>query len=221
MIYYPFTDSYIDETINKEPPAYYPSQNVGGIEVHPLVSQPIPLPMSLEMKNIAMKLADFGHAQWLDCKLTDEISSIELRAPETVIYHPWDEKVDIWAVGCLTFQLLTGKPLFNPKNDPRGRFSADDEHLLHMMQLTGQTFQAGMLNASAKAGEFFESNGNLSRITGALPQDHLIKTVQAYNKTESCSELHSSVTFIKRCLQLNPADRASSAELLADPWLKT
>jgi hypothetical protein len=33
--------------------------------------------------------------------LTDEISSIELRAPETVIYHPWDEKVDIWAVGCL------------------------------------------------------------------------------------------------------------------------
>jgi serine/threonine protein kinase len=142
-----------------------------------------------------------------------------------------------------TFQLLTGKPLFNPKDDPRGRFSADDEHLLHMMQLTGQTFEAGMLKASAKAGEFFESNGeysitsyiipsqpisflltrigNLSRITGAFPQNHLIKAVQAYNKMESSSELHSSVTFIKRCLQLNPADRASSAELLADPWLKT
>lgn len=120
MIYYPFTDSYIDETISKEPPTYYPSQNVAGIEVHPVVSQPIPLPTSLEMKNITMKLADFSHgrwtfrypfiwpiltinsaAQWLDRKLTDEISSIELRAPETVIYHPWDEKVDIWAVGCL------------------------------------------------------------------------------------------------------------------------
>jgi hypothetical protein len=40
-------------------------------------------------------------AQWLDRKSTDEISSTGLRAPETVIYHPWDEKVDIWAVGCL------------------------------------------------------------------------------------------------------------------------
>src|ERR1700690_3894798 len=114
MIYYPLTDSYIEETISKEPPAYYPSQNVAGIEVHPVVSQPIPLPMSLKMRDITMKLADFGHgwwtfqvfffwptltinsvAQWLDRKSTDEISSIQLRAPETVIYHPWDEKVDI------------------------------------------------------------------------------------------------------------------------------
>jgi hypothetical protein len=71
-----------------------------------------------------------------------------------------------------TFQLLTGKPPFNPRNDRRGRFSADDEHLLHMMQLTGQTFEAGMLNASAKAGEFFESNGE-DPITCIIPSQHV------------------------------------------------
>lgn len=64
MICYPFTDSYIDEIISKEPPAYYPSQNVAGTEVHPVVSQPIPLPTSLEMKNITLKLTDFGHGRW-------------------------------------------------------------------------------------------------------------------------------------------------------------
>jgi serine/threonine protein kinase len=155
---------------------------------------------------------------------------------------PYVRIVVSYRVHAQTFQLLTGKPPFNPRDDPLRRFSADDEHLLHMMQLTGQTFDAGMLNASAKAGEFFESNGkapitciipsqrisflltrigNLTRITGPLAQDRLIKAVQGYNKTESSSELHSSVTFIKRCLQLNPVGRASAADLLADPWLQT
>jgi len=132
-------------------------------------------------------------AQWLDRQLTNDISSTEFRAPETIIDHPWDEKVDIWAVGCLvrirnffyvhvvvscrvcacqTFQLLTGKSLFNPKDDPQGRFSADDEQLLHMMQMTGQTFNAGMLNASAKAGEFFESNGK-DQVTCITPHNNI------------------------------------------------
>ena len=62
--------------------------------------------------------------------------------------------------------------------------------------------------------------GNLNRTTGPLLQDQLINTVRAYNKTESSSDLHSSVTFIKRCLQLNPVDRASSKNLLADSWFK-
>ena len=137
---------------------------------------------------------------------------------------------------------MAGKGLFKPWNDPQGHFSADDEHLLHMMQLTGKIFEAGMLRVSAKAGEFFETNGKdpvsrvmllrafwyllthvekLKRITGPIPQDQLTKAVHGYNKGESSNELDLSVTFIKRCLQLNPVGRASAAELLADPWLRT
>ncbi|KAJ5576861.1 hypothetical protein N7535_003787, partial [Penicillium sp. DV-2018c] len=35
-----------------------------------------------------------------------------LRAPEIIEPHVWDEKVDIWALGCLIFQLATNEALF-------------------------------------------------------------------------------------------------------------
>ena len=40
-------------------------------------------------------------AQWYSNKVTDDISPTALRAPETILHHYWDEKVDIWAIGCL------------------------------------------------------------------------------------------------------------------------
>jgi len=65
MIHFPFGNSYIDEIVSKEPPEYYPSQNVAGTDVHLLVSQPISLPMSLGDNDITLKLADFGHGRWI------------------------------------------------------------------------------------------------------------------------------------------------------------
>ena len=52
--------------------------------------------------------------------------------------------------------------------DLQGGFSADDEHLLHMMQLIGQTFKAWMLKVSTKAGKFFETNGK-DTVTWVMP----------------------------------------------------
>jgi serine/threonine-protein kinase SRPK3 len=31
----------------------------------------------------------------------DEVTALDLRAPETVLQGPWNEKVDIWTFGCL------------------------------------------------------------------------------------------------------------------------
>lgn len=31
----------------------------------------------------------------------EEITAPTLRAPEIILHGPWDEKVDIWAFGCL------------------------------------------------------------------------------------------------------------------------
>jgi hypothetical protein len=97
-----------------------------------------------------------------------------------------------------TFQLLTGKPLFNPRNDPQGRFSADDEHLLHMMQLTGQTFEAGMLNTSAKAGEFFESNGE-DPITCIILSTMYLIFIDLYRKSYSNNRTPSTRSVDQRC----------------------
>jgi hypothetical protein len=90
-----------------------PPQKCGG---H-LVSQHIPLPMSLENEGhnyeawILTMVGRHSNFFWpprlipqhndLIVTRLNENLSIELRAPETVIHHSWDEKVDMWVVGCL------------------------------------------------------------------------------------------------------------------------
>jgi hypothetical protein len=52
--------------------------------------------------------------------------------------------------------------LFDPQDDPQGRFSVDDEHLLRMMQLMGQRFPAEMLREAQKGHAFFKPDGNMA-----------------------------------------------------------
>ena len=37
-------------------------------------------------------------------------------APELVRHEKYSEKVDVWSLGCITYQLLSGKTPFDGKN---------------------------------------------------------------------------------------------------------
>ena len=39
-------------------------------------------------------------------------------APEIIREQPYDEKVDIWSVGVITYILLSGRPPFSGKSKP-------------------------------------------------------------------------------------------------------
>jgi serine/threonine protein kinase len=39
-------------------------------------------------------------------------------APEIIKEEPYDEKVDIWSVGVITYILLSGRPPFAGKSKP-------------------------------------------------------------------------------------------------------
>lgn len=40
------------------------------------------------------------------------------RAPEVILGSPYDEKIDMWSVGCVLAELYHGKPLFTGENEP-------------------------------------------------------------------------------------------------------
>ena len=44
-------------------------------------------------------------------------------------------EVDIWSLGCLTFELLTGDLLFDPKEAEK--WTRDDDHLALIIELLG------------------------------------------------------------------------------------
>jgi len=86
-----------------------------------VLSRPI-IPFSLDdlqnakhiQSNYEIQLTDFGTATTVDGPHADIIQPYALRAPEVILGNGWHTSADIWNLGCLLFEFLTGKWLFYP-----------------------------------------------------------------------------------------------------------
>ena len=58
------------------------------------------------------KLSDFGWAVHTINERKSICGTLDYLAPEMVCQKPYSGEIDVWAVGVLTFELLTGKPPF-------------------------------------------------------------------------------------------------------------
>ncbi|XP_009335255.2 serine/threonine-protein kinase ATG1a isoform X2 [Pyrus x bretschneideri] len=64
-----------------------------------------------------LKIGDFGFARSLIGGLADTLCGSPLyMAPEIIQNQKYDEKADLWSVGAILFQLVTGKPPFDGNN---------------------------------------------------------------------------------------------------------
>ena len=60
-----------------------------------------------------LKLADFGWSIQTGCKKRTTIcGTLDYMCPEIINKKTYDNNVDLWCLGILTFELLTGKPPF-------------------------------------------------------------------------------------------------------------
>lgn len=68
-----------------------------------------------------LKLCDFGFARTLagpGAKYTDYVATRWYRAPELLVGDTeYGKAVDIWAIGCIFAEILTGQPLFPGDTD--------------------------------------------------------------------------------------------------------
>lgn len=57
-----------------------------------------------------IKLIDFGIATFCKgAKLSERIGTLHYAAPEILAAKKYGKKVDVWALGCILYALLTGK----------------------------------------------------------------------------------------------------------------
>lgn len=99
-------------------------QVLKGIEfchLHNIIHRDIKPENILVSKGGVVKLCDFGFARTLAQPgeaYTDYVATRWYRAPELLVGDTkYGRAVDIWAVGCLTAEMLTGEPLFPGESD--------------------------------------------------------------------------------------------------------
>lgn len=70
---------------------------------------------------ISVKVADLGNACYYDKHFSDFIQTREYRSPEVILKTEWGCSADMWSIGCIVFELITGDYLFKPrvKNLPK------------------------------------------------------------------------------------------------------
>ncbi|KAM4690985.1 cyclin-dependent kinase-like 1 [Rhinophrynus dorsalis] len=151
-------------------------------------------------RHLVIKLCDFGFARILTgpCDYyTDYVATRWYRAPELLVgdtqYGP---PVDVWAIGCVFAELLSGLPLWPGKSD------VDQLYLIRKNQ--------GDLIARHQ--QVFSTNQFFSGVSIPDPEN----TEPLELKFPNISSL--ALGFMKSCLHMDPAERLTCQQLLEHPY---
>ncbi|CAL1705919.1 unnamed protein product [Somion occarium] len=163
-----------------------------------------------------VKLTDYGTAMPSYTKRERLIQPEALRAPEVLLGCTWGPSADIWNLGCLIFELLTGGCLFRPSDGPN--YTASQQHLASIFAIVGlgQDVTRQRFLPFAKKGSHYRTYFNEAdgiRLAFEAPEP-LQRVLEVYHiKDDMLHDLLSSM------LRIIPDDRKSAKELLSHPWL--
>ncbi|KAM8978781.1 mitogen-activated protein kinase 12 isoform 3-T5 [Sarcophilus harrisii] len=163
-------------------------------------------PQDLKPGNLAvnedceLKILDFGLARQADSEMTGYVVTRWYRAPEVILnWMRYTQTVDIWSVGCIMAEMITGKILF--------KGSDHLDQLMEIMKVTGTPppeFVQRLQSQDAK--NYMES----------LPE---------LEKKDFASVLKNAtplaVNLLEKMLVLDSEKRVTAAEALTHPYFET
>ncbi|CAH6421839.1 Protein kinase [uncultured virus] len=166
----------------------------------------------IEPNKIITKLTDFGNCYDIDHKYYD-IQTRYYRAPEIILGYKYNKNCDIWSIGCMFFELLTGEILFDP--DKKKKFNRDKHHIYDMQCKLGK-IPIYLLNISQKKNIFFKNNGLIKGQNGLNYQPlyefiiEKLKTRKDINK----DDLLQIIDFMYKVLNYDPFKRPDAKDCL-------
>ncbi|GMI64283.1 mitogen-activated protein kinase 16 [Hibiscus trionum] len=153
-----------------------------------------------------LKICDFGLARvafndtptaifW-----TDYVATRWYRAPELCgsFFSKYTPAIDIWSIGCIFAELLTGKPLFPGKN------------VVHQLDLMTDLLGTPSAEAIARV-----RNEKARRYLSSMRKKKSIPLSQKFPNADPLA-----VRLLERMLAFEPKDRPTAEEALADPYFK-
>ncbi|CAI9773707.1 unnamed protein product [Fraxinus pennsylvanica] len=151
-----------------------------------------------------LKICDFGLARvsfndapsaifW-----TDYVATRWYRAPELCgsFFSKYTPAIDIWSIGCIYAEMLTGKPLFPGKN------------VVHQLDLMTDFLGTPPSESIAKI-----RNEKARRYLSSMRKKQPVPFTQKFPNVDPLA-----LRLLERLLAFDPKDRPSAEEALADPY---
>lgn len=156
-----------------------------------------------------IKVIDFGCSCFIGKIQFSYIQSRYYRAPEVVLGIDYGKEIDIWSLGCVLCEMLTGYPLFCAEDE--GELIA---MICELRGLPPRTFVTG----APRAHFYFNERGVLKEKRDSKGRVYVpgSKTIQDVAKIND----PQLVSLIDGCLQWIPADRLTAEQFLAHPWVR-
>ena len=165
--------------------------------------------------DVIAKIVDFGNGEIEGELIQEEIALRCYRCPENIINEDYDVKSDIWVVGCMCYELITGEYLFDI---PRKKKSIDRnrEHLRQMYEVLGK--MPRYLTENCDFGEdYFDQKGRIikNKDYDYVPIDDILATEFNFSDIDA----DNTSGFLKKLLEYDPKKRFSAQQCLDDEWL--
>jgi serine/threonine protein kinase len=167
------------------------------------------------VKKCDITVTDFGNSYFYNKRVSNEIQDRRYRAPEIIMDFKYGYAVDMWSLGCVVFELLTGYVLFEPLDEPLNR----DIHHLYLIEKMIGPIPVNMKRATKRSKFLFDKSKNyhIKNIDKFVPcplKERLVK--QFLFSQNDADEI---ISFILCLLQINPSKRSTARQMLLHPWL--
>lgn len=158
-------------------------------------------------------LSDFGN-----CKNADHskynIQTLCYRAPEIILGYKYDYRCDVWSIGCLIFELLTGTLLFDPERSEyeNGKRKLLIQYINHLGPIPDY-----LIKQSKTGTVYFRNDMSMKTPTKMdyTPLDNKVR--QAISESPELDEI---IDFLHKVFEYDPFNRPSFDECLNHPWFK-
>jgi len=162
-------------------------------------------------KDTSIKLVDFGSACYSMQDHTHLVQTRHYRAPEVVLRIPWNKEIDIWSIGCIAIELITGRMVFSTHNDI--------DHLCQMEALIGRGIPFSMKKRALNFHHLFDD-------------DCMLRKDRCQRSPVQCRGIHRYFSrllridpnlyllqdLVDKMLRWNPESRIDAATALKHPY---
>ncbi|GAA28878.2 dual specificity protein kinase CLK2 [Clonorchis sinensis] len=163
------------------------------------------------IRNASVRLIDFGSATFDGDRHSTTIQTRHYRAPEVVMDLGWDVSADIWSIGCILFELVTGQCLFMTHDNL--------EHLAMMERVLGP-IPRSMIKASRRRRYF--RHGRLDWPDDSSDARHVRKMLKPLGEYWfSHSDMYTRLAFdlVREMLVYIPSSRITCNRALEHPFM--